>query len=70
MPNVTLKEGESPLKLIAEVITETELNEKYGSRLDVLDKYCNLTAKDSDVKADLTTRAFTLKVEQDRGRKN
>ena len=54
------------VELIAEVIMETELNEKYGSRLDVLDKYCNLTAKDSEVKADLTTRAFALKVEQDR----
>ena len=53
-------------ELIKTVIAETELNEKYGIRLDVLDKYCNLTAKDSEVRSDLETRAMTLRVEQDR----
>lgn len=52
--------------LIAEVIEEIGLNEKYGSRLDVSEKYCNLTAKPSDVKSDLEARAMALKVEQDR----
>ena len=32
----------------------------------MLDRYCNLTAKSSEVKDDLTSRAMTLKVEQDR----
>lgn len=53
-------------ELIKEVITENELNEKYGSRLTVTDKYCNLSAKDGEVKSDLTARAMALKVEQDR----
>ena len=39
---------------------------KYGSRLDVLDKYCNLTAKESEVRSDLEARAMALMVEQDR----
>ena len=54
------------LELIEEVATEQELNEKYASRLEVLDRYCNLIAKSSEVKDDLTSRAMTLKVEQDR----
>lgn len=54
------------LRLIKEVAVEQELNEKYASRLDVKDNYCNLTAKEKDVKDDLTARAMTLKVEQDR----
>lgn len=53
-------------KLIKEVTGEQNLNEKYGARLTVLDKYCNLTAKEKDVKNDLIARAMTLKVEQDR----
>ena len=53
-------------KLIQEVIEEQELNEKYGSQLSVVDKYCNLTAKEKEVKDDLTARAMTLRVEQDR----
>lgn len=54
------------LRLIKEVAEEQELNEKYATRLEVLDKYCNLTAKEKDVKEDLIARAMTLKVEQDR----
>ena len=53
-------------KLIKVVIDELELNEKYGARLDVSEKYCNLTAKESDVKGDLEARAMVLKSEQDR----
>jgi len=54
------------VKLISVVIEEIGLNEKYGSRLDVSEKYCNLTAKESEVKSDLEARAMALKVEQDR----
>jgi len=54
------------LELIKEVAAEQELNEKYASRLEVLDKYCNLTAKSNEVKDDLTSRAMALKIEQDR----
>ena len=53
-------------RLIEEVSGEIGLNEKYSSMLDVSDKYCNLTAKESDVRDDLYLRASTLKVEQDR----
>lgn len=54
------------LELIAEVADATGLNEKYAAKLDVLDKYTNLTATAKAVKEDLETRAFALKVEQDR----
>lgn len=54
------------VKLIGVVIEEIGLNEKYGARLDVSEKYCNLTAKESEVKSDLEARAMVLKTEQDR----
>ena len=54
------------IRLTAEVVADLGLNEKYGSRLDVLDKYCNLTSKESDVRGDLEARAMALMVEQDR----
>lgn len=54
------------LSLIAEVAAAQELNEKYAAKLDVLDKYMNLTATAKAVREDLETRAFALKVEQDR----
>lgn len=54
------------VELSKEVIKEIGLNEKYASRLEILDKYCNLTAKSNEVKDDLTSRALTLRVEQDR----
>ncbi len=53
-------------EIIKTVIEEQGLNEKYSVRLDVLEKYCNLTAKTSEVKTDVEQRAFVLKVEQDR----
>lgn len=53
-------------KLIGVVIEEVGLNEKYGSQLTVNEKYCNLTAKESDVKADLEARALVLLSEQNR----
>lgn len=54
------------LAIIAEVAAETGLNEKYAAKLDVLDKYTNLTATAKGVREDVETRAFALKVEQDR----
>lgn len=53
-------------KIIKEVIAEQELNEKYAAMLDVSKQYCNLSAKEKDVKTDVEQRAFALKVEQDR----
>ena len=54
------------LELIKEVAAANGLNEKYTAKLDVLDKYMNLTATAKGVKEDLEIRAFALKVEQDR----
>ena len=54
------------LTIIAEVAEAQGLNEKYTAKLDVLDKYTNLTATEKGVREDLETRAFALKVEQDR----
>ena len=53
-------------EIIANVAIANGLNEKYRSRLTVLDKYMNLTAKKKDIQDDVETRAFALKVEQDR----
>ncbi len=52
--------------MIADVAEAIGLNEKYAAQLTVLDKYLNLTASKKSVKEDLETRAFALKVEQDR----
>ena len=60
------KKREIALELIKEVVKDAGLNEKYAEKLDVLDKYMNLTATQKAVKDDLETRAFALKVEQDR----
>lgn len=54
------------IELAKEVATEYGLSEKYADRLEILDKYCNLTAKSNEVKEDLISKAMTLKVEQDR----
>lgn len=53
-------------ELIIKVAEEMGLSSKYASRLVVDEKYCNLTAKESDVRNDLEAKALTLKVEQDR----
>ena len=53
-------------ELIKIVIDEVGLNEKYKSQLVVQEKYCNLTAKESDIKSDLQAKAMALRVEQDR----
>lgn len=52
--------------IIEEVATKTGLNEKYKNQLTVIDKYLNLTATKKAVQEDVETRAFALKVEQDR----
>ena len=54
------------IELSKEVAKEYELNEKYSLRLQILDKYSNLTAKSCEVKDDLICQAIALKVEQDR----
>lgn len=54
------------IELAKEVSAEYGLNEKYADRLEILDKYCNLTAKSSEVKEDLISKTMALKVEQDR----
>lgn len=53
-------------QIIDEVIKENGLSEKYAIQLTVIDKYTNLTAKESEVKDDVNQRAMTLKSEQDR----
>lgn len=53
-------------QIIEDVVKEQGLNEKYAKQLTVIDKYMNLTATKKDVKEDIETRAFALKVEQDR----
>lgn len=54
------------LKIVEEVATEHQLSERYKSKLDVLDKYTNLTAKPSAVKKDIEQRVFILLQEQNR----
>ena len=41
-------------------------NEKYGSQLSIVDKCCKSYSPKEKVKDDLTSRAITLRVEQDR----
>ena len=52
--------------ILDEVATKNGLNDKYRKQLTVIDKYMNLTATKKAVQEDAETRAFTLKVEQDR----
>jgi hypothetical protein len=53
-------------RLIIEVSESLELEPKYASQLTVSEKYCNLTAKESEVKNDLENRAMVLRSEQDK----
>jgi hypothetical protein len=57
---------ELALKVIAKVIREMGLFAKYAQRLDVSERYCNLTATELDIRNDVEARAMALKVEQDR----
>ena len=54
------------LDMISEAITEHGLNEKYAKQVNVLDKYCNLTAKPNDVKTDIDQRCILLLQEQNK----
>lgn len=54
------------LEIIEKAIIEHQLNEKYASKLNVLDKYMNLTTKPSDVKRDIEQRVFILIQEQNK----
>jgi len=49
-----------------DIAAKMGLTAKYTSQLVVLDKYTNLSAKDKDIKDDITTRAMVLKTEQDK----
>ena len=53
-------------QIIVSVAAKVGLNQKYMNQLTVLDKYLNLTATKKAVQEDVETRAFALKVEQDR----
>ncbi|MHC1683442.1 MAG: DUF1351 domain-containing protein [Clostridiaceae bacterium] len=53
-------------EIIEKAIVEHQLNEKYASKLNVLDKYINLTTKPSDVKRDVEQRVFILLQEQNK----
>ncbi len=53
-------------RLIAEVAENMELRPKYAARLTVSEKYCNLTAKESDVRSDLDLRSMVLREEQNK----
>lgn len=52
------------LNIISEVAKEHQLSEKYANKLNVLDKYMNLTAKPSEVKKDVEQRVLILLQEQ------
>lgn len=53
-------------KIIADITKETGLLPKYAARIEVAEKYCQLSAKESDIKVDVQAKAYALKVEQDR----
>ena len=57
---------ELAVKIIASVVEENGLFIKYAQRLDVSERYCNLTATELDIRNDVEARAMALKVEQDR----
>lgn len=52
------------LELIQESVQAHELNEKYASKLTVLDKYMNLSASVKSVKEDIEQRVYALVQEQ------
>lgn len=54
------------IKIIAEVAESAGLLPKYADLIEIADKYCNLTATESDVRNDVQSKAMALKVEQDR----
>lgn len=52
-------------ELIKAYTLEFKLNEKYSKQLTVIDKYLNLSASKKSVKEDISSRAETLKLQQD-----
>lgn len=52
------------LELIQESVQAHQLNEKYASKLNVLDKYTNLSASVKSVKEDIEQRVYALVQEQ------
>ena len=53
------------LELIKESVIEHQLSEKYAARLDVLDKYLNLSGSVKSVREDIEQRALSLLKEQE-----
>lgn len=53
------------ISIIEEECEKAGLNEKYASKLTVVDKYMNLTATVKEVREDVESRAAALKLEQD-----
>lgn len=54
------------VKIIEDIAKDTGLLPKYAARIEVAEKYCQLSAKESDTKVDVQAKAYALKVEQDR----
>lgn len=52
------------LNIISEIVIKHGISPKYANQLTVLDKYTNLTAKESEVMEDVEQRAFILLCEQ------
>lgn len=52
-------------KIIAELIAEYELNEKFARQIELKKSYTNLTAKESDVRTDVDAQCMLLKQQQD-----
>lgn len=52
-------------QLIKETVERLGIRSEYASALIVLDKYMNLTAKESDVSDDIEARAIAIKAQQD-----
>lgn len=57
---------QAALTIIADVVKEHQLSEKYANQVNVLDKYMNLTAKPSEVKRDVEQRVYLLLQEQNK----
>lgn len=52
------------LSIISEIVIKHGISPKYANQLTALDKYTNLTAKESEVREDIEQRAFILLGEQ------
>lgn len=52
-------------QIIDEMVGEYELNEKFAGQVELKKNYMNLTAKESDVRADVEAQCMALKQKQD-----